>query len=111
MKHYIQSDENGGFKVSKSMLVFIGFICMVVGMVVPMVSAYVSITNDIQTLKDNNFKSDVVIAEETLRVNTLEKNNIILNSQLEYMGDDIGEIKADIKEIKKCIDDIKNKGG
>lgn len=97
--HYIRSDGNGGFAVSKSIIVATSFIVLLLSVIVPSVMAYATMENRISAVEKQTAELDLL----TVRTTLLEKEVLVTGEKLTTIKSDIVEIKQDIKDIKTYI--------
>lgn len=93
-KNYIQTNGNGTITATKTVIAIWSLIILVIGMIIPAVFAYGKLNENVNDLQKqvDLIKPDVEEMETHIATSNIRWDNIY---------EDIQEIKADVKEIKK----------
>ena len=112
--HYVESDGNGGMRVSRSMIAFISLVLVLLGVFASTLLAFSDVTHKVDTIMDNfedisgqhqltlaDLRSD--IAENDHRIQEAEKNNAILRVNSDSIKESVVRIEEELKSINcKC---------
>ena len=101
--HYLRSDGNGGYSVSKSIIGLASFLLLILGMVIPFALAYGTMSEKIAVIEGfievqgPRHVETIKVIES--RIDSNEMNNAIISEQISQINRDIGDIKKGIEKI------------
>lgn len=102
-KHYVRSDGNGGYNISKSVIGF-GTVIMILAMLIPAVAYVTTMNGKIEQLeqvwRDVRVEHPEYVRVTEKRIDTMEKDHVLFKAEVMAMHDDIQEIKVDLRDIK-----------
>jgi hypothetical protein len=115
-KHYFESDGNGGFNVSKSILGTLAIFLTLIGMIASGSFYYGNVNNKVENLEysintrimpelkiltDNQYTQGLQLTIFNQKQITMEKDIDLMQSDISSMKSDIQDIKLMLKEMQK----------
>jgi len=100
MKHYLQTDGNGGVTISKSMVAFLLLVIAIISGITQVVVQSTTVKAAVKHIEENVLDNEVEIdnlSKENNQIRTDFERSLV---KIDGMADDVKEIKQDIKEIK-----------
>jgi hypothetical protein len=107
-KRHVKPLNNGGFEVSREIIVSISFILLLLGALLPTVAGYAVLNNDVQTLKK---EYEVAGPIHTASFKALTDQVIQQDKEIELLKLKLDNIQISLNEVKTDLRDIKNKIG
>ena len=100
-KHYVKSDGNGGYNISKGIAVLTLFSLMfaLVGSIVAVTAFGITNKNNIDSLKSDIIELKTDVKETTIKEVELEKVVVAIEPRLENIERDVSEIKLSLIHI------------
>jgi peptidoglycan hydrolase CwlO-like protein len=97
-KHYLKSDGNGGFNIGKHTFTVISLLLVIIGMVASASISYGMSNQKISEVKE--IIPSILNSVETVkgRVSSLESSSSAIDVKLDYISEDVKEIKELLKE-------------
>ena len=106
-KHYLEGDNNGGYRVSKTIALptLIAVIITIVTLSAGLVSAWSSMNNSVDELSDYMQEAGprhtAIISDIDVKIVNNEKSIAITSVKIDQISRDITEIKESLKEMRK----------
>jgi len=106
VKHYLKSDGNGGFNVSKSIMIILGIINVLIifiAMTVPSILGYGKLTEKVDNIDSYIETVEPQYDDIEHRVDEVDVTVAILEERMYSIDETLTDIKFDIKEIKNKL--------
>jgi len=101
---HVRKNKDGGFTVSKEMIVAVSFILLLLGALIPTVYGYATLNNKVEVLEKQYETAGPIhtaqFEELSNKVGQAETEIKLLKQKLDTISQNISEIKSDIKDIK-----------
>ncbi len=97
-KHYLKSDGNGGFNIGKHTFTVISLLLVIIGMVASASISYGMSNQKISEVEKIIPEMADNIGEVEARVRILETASSAIDVKLDYISEDVKEIKELLKE-------------
>lgn len=95
----IHCDKNGDYVLSRGMLALITVVMILIGAISTVAATGTTFSNDIDYLKKQQAEDTVALARLEEKITICEKHTISTDVRLGQIKADLGEIKTDVKEM------------